>query len=123
MINVSSVRDKMAQVNAMPYKFYTEKGWFWSKGLDFLQVLWQTLFLQIVKRHIVFNFFSFVLGRRVLPGCIFFNFIRYGYMVVPGLTFPWTDSMFIAFLKILPLDRIGRKVVIPFDYNGVIAFC
>ena len=68
------------------------------------------------------NLLGGFLWLGVNPGGIPVGVFPHAQGILTGRSFPGTDAGFLAVNQIFIFDRLRRKIVIPFDENGLIRF-
>ena len=69
------------------------------------------------------NFFGRVFWVFVSPGGVFICFSFDFNAVVIGLSFPGAGAGGLGFFEKLHVERIGREILIAFDFYGFVALC
>ena len=77
----------------------------------------------LVKGHIIFDLSGLIFGLWIIPGGIPFDVITDDNVIIMGLTFPGTYSVFVAFLDVFIFDGFRWKIRVAFDDDCLIAFC
>src|ERR1044071_21036 len=72
------------------------------------------------ERNVVLDLLGGFFGLGIIPRGILIGVITNSDMIVAGKAFPRAGGVFLALLKVLFFDRIGREVMIPLDHDGLI---
>src|SRR5262245_8121069 len=74
------------------------------------------------KRHIIFDVLRGVFRVRIIPRRVFVHFPVDDDVVITRRALPTADSMRVAWLKALLVDRVRREIVIAFDDDCFVTF-
>src|SRR5262245_65003855 len=74
------------------------------------------------KRDVIFDVLRGVFSVRVIPRRVCVNFSVDDDVVITRRAFPSADGVGVARLKIFLVDRVGRKIMIAFDDDGLVTF-
>ena len=73
------------------------------------------------ESDVPFDFISRWFGAWVVPGRVFVYLPVDDQVVITRFTFPGTDRVRVAWLKVLPVDCVGREVLVAFHFDSCIA--
>ena len=74
------------------------------------------------KSDVIFDVLRGVFSVRVIPRRVFVHFSVDDDVVITRRAFPSADGVGVARLKIFLVDRVGRKIMIAFDDDGLVTF-
>ncbi len=79
-------------------------------------------FYALPKGDVVFNLSGGFFRLRIVPRSILVCLIFDNHVVVTRLAFPRASRVRVACFEVVSIDRFGRKIMVPFYYNRVVAF-
>src|SRR5215510_92004 len=74
------------------------------------------------KRDVIFDVLRGISSVRVIPRRVIVHFSVDDDVVITRRALPAADSVGVARLKVFFVDRVGRKIMISFDDDGLVTF-